>query len=133
MKKIVYRNITFKRDKPYIITVDNIKEDDIDSWVFYNCHRYCGDHLLGHGFGEYEVYDTNRETDDDLNHDLDYHKSKIVYHQSIIDEIVSEMKAPYQEQFLYKKQIGSIPTKEDLLKDGWEEAQIDEAFKKIKL
>lgn len=130
MKKIVYKNITFGGD-PITIALEDKYEIQIENWVFNNCHRYNGDHMLGHGIGEYEVYDTNRDIDENMNRDIAYHAAEIEEHRKAIEELLHKMKEPYTEKFLYEKKIGALPTKEELLKDGWTNDQIDTAFLRL--
>ena len=71
-----------------------------------------GNAVLGNGVGEYEVYEINRETDEELLHNLKHHKEQLEYHQKEIDKIQKILDIPIEEKFLYKHKIGILPTKE---------------------
>ena len=132
MKKILYKNLTFGGNL-ITIALEDKYEKNIEAWVFNNCHRYRGNKILGHGIGEYSVYDTNRDTDENIKHNLDYHRAEIEKHSKAIDELTKKMKEPYTEKFLYEKKIGALPIKEELLAEGWTNDQIDTAFLRINM
>ncbi len=130
MKKIVYKNLTFGGD-PITIALEDKYETQIEIWVFNNCHRYEGDKMLGHGIGTYETYDVSREPDEMLLKEIHKHRTEMDHLRALIIDARKKLQIPYIEKSLGEHTIGSLPTKEELLKDGWTNDQIDTAFLRL--
>lgn len=139
MYKIIAKNLTFNPDTESVYWWDDYEQHKAEEFLFLNFHRYHGNHTLGHGTTEVKVLKVSRVDDfyidkmiDDRNKEIARLQEKIkVYRKGITKLKAERKKGEYKEEMVEEFKMGRVPTRYELLKEGWEEEQIDNAFKEI--
>ena len=123
MYKIVYKNLRLKKKNDpftyYTGSLENIHEK-----VLKYIHRYYGNQMEGHGVGEFEIYEVSRKSNDDIETAIVHYQNEMKKLKEEMDKVIDQLKIPYKEVLSSVEKIGSLPTDEELLNEGWSEEQV---------
>ena len=132
MYKIEYENLSFGQKE---VTYKKIigSEEELKQSIFDGIHRYCGNHMEGHGVARVIVTSANRPADANINSEIIYLNNLINNHEKVILASLESIKAyedslkiPYEEgKLICDIEIGSLPTDEELIADGWDKEQVE--------